>query len=180
MYRLVNAAFIAGLAMHAVAGSAQAPRIVVEPDFLASRDGEHPLETHVAANPRRVGNLIAGSITHTGPNGTPATKVYATVDGGRSWTDVAFPEQRSDGGGDPEVAFTPHGTALFATLNIHPDESGRTQVFLHLYRSEDGGLTWSRPADLGASYDHEMLTVDRTTGRYAGACVPERAVRERV
>ncbi|MFN8571838.1 MAG: sialidase family protein [Gemmatimonadaceae bacterium] len=150
-------------------GNGTSWRIVVEPDFLASRDGNNPhVEMHVAANPRRARNLIAGSITHSGPNGTPATKVYSTADGGRSWTDVAFPEQRTDGGGDPQVAFTPRGTALFASLNMHPDESGRTRAFLHVYRSEDGGLTWSKPADLGASYDHEMFAVDQSTGPYAG------------
>jgi hypothetical protein len=145
------------------------PRIMVEPDVYASRDGNNPhVEVMVAANPRRAGNLIGGAITHTRPDGTPATKAYVTFDGGLTWTDRAFPEQVANGGGDPQVAFTPVGTALFATLNRASDEKGRTGTFLHVYRSEDGGLTWSKPADLGSSYDHEMLTVDQTTGRFAG------------
>ncbi|MGQ0650403.1 MAG: sialidase family protein [Gemmatimonadaceae bacterium] len=147
----------------------RSPRVVVEPDVLASRDGNSPhVEVHAAANPRRARNLIVGSITHTRPDGSPATKVYATFDGGRSWSDAAFPEQMAEGGGDPQVAFTPRGTALFATLNTAPDETGRTRAFLHVYRSEDGGRTWSKPADLGASYDHEMIAVDHTTGRFGG------------
>ncbi len=144
-------------------------RVVVEPEFLATRDGDNAhVELHVAANPRRPRNLIGGAITHTRPDGSSATKVYATFDGGQTWTDTSFPEQIEHGGGDPQVAFTPAGTALFATLMTGPDDTGRTRAFLHVYRSEDGGRNWSRPADLGVSYDHEMIAVDHTTGRYAG------------
>ena len=49
------------------------------------------------------------------------------------------------GGGDPQVAFTAAGTAIFATLATRVDETGRTRAFLHAYRSEDGGRTWSAP-----------------------------------
>lgn len=150
------------------AGTA-APRIIVDPDYLASRDGDNAhVELHVAANPRRPRNLIGGAITHTRPAGTPGTKVYATFDGGQTWIDSTFPEQVEHGGGDPQVAFTPAGTGIFATLTIMPDDTGRTRAFLHVYRSEDGGRTWSKPANLGASYDHEMIAVDHTTGRFAG------------
>ena len=150
-------------------GTSSAARIVVDPEFLVSRDGDNPhVELHVAANPRRARNLVGAAITHTRPDGTPGTKVYATFDGGLTWLDASFPEQIEHGGGDPQVAFTPVGTALFSTLMTGPDETGRTRAFLNVYRSEDGGASWSRPADLGASYDHEMIAVDQTTGRFAG------------
>lgn len=169
---LCGAFFLAGGSAAAQSGGAAAPpaaRIIVEPDVIASRDGNSPhVEPHVAANPRRAGNLVGAAITHTRPDGSPATKVYATFDGGLTWTDVAFPEQIAHGGGDPQVAFTPHGTALFATLNMAPDDTGRTRAYLHVYRSEDGGRTWPGLADLGGSYDHEMIAVDHTTGRFAG------------
>jgi hypothetical protein len=160
-------AALARLPAQASAGTAA--RIVVEPDFPVSRDGNSPhVEVHAAVNPRRPRNLIAGAIAHTRPDGSPATKAYASFDGGRVWSDAVFPEQVANGGGDPQVAFTPRGTALFTSLNMHGDETGRTRAFLHVYRSEDGGKTWSPPADLGASYDHEMIAVDQTTGRFAG------------
>lgn len=163
------AAAVSPAAQSSGAAAPQAPRIIVEPDVIASRDGNNPhVEPHVAANPRRARNLVGAAITHTRPDGSPATKVYTTFDGGLTWIDVAFAEQRANGGGDPQVAFTPHGTALFATLNMAPDETGRTRAFLHVYRSEDGGKTWSAPADLGGSYDHEMMAVDHTTGQFAG------------
>src|SRR5215831_701609 len=151
------------------AGSLVGQRLIVDPDFLVSRDGNNAhVEVHVAANPRRARNLVGAAITHTRADGTPATKTYASFDGGQSWSDTVFAEQMSYGGGDPQVAFTPRGTALFTTLNTAPDDTGRTRAFLHVYRSEDGGLTWSRPANLGASYDHENIAVDQSTGRFAG------------
>ena len=101
-------------------------------------------------------------------DGGSATKAYVSRDGGIVWNDVIFPEQREMGGGDPQVAFSAVGTALFATLATGPDETGRTRAFLHSYRSEDGGATWSDVYNLGASYDHPMLVADQTTGPFSG------------
>lgn len=160
------------LAPGALSGGQQAkpvPRIVITPDYLVSRDGDRPhVEIMAAANPRNPRNLLAGAITFTRPDGGTATKAYVTRDGGLVWSDVTFPEQKEMGGGDPQVAFTAAGTAIFATLATGPDETGRTRAFLHSYRSEDEGETWSDVYNLGASYDHPMLVADQTAGRFAG------------
>ena len=145
------------------------PRIVVSPDYLVSRDGDRPhVEIMAAANPRNRRNLLAGAITFTRRDGGAATKAYVSRDGGIVWDDVIFPEQREMGGADPQVTFTAAGTALFLTLNTAPDETGRTLAFLHSYRSEDEGVTWSGVYNLGGSYDHPMLVADQTTGPFAG------------
>ena len=144
-------------------------RIVVSPDYLVSRDGDRPhVEVMVAANPRNPRNLLAGAITFTRRDGGTATKAYVSRDGGIVWDDVVFPEQREMGGGDPQVTFTAAGTAIFLTLASGQDETGVTRPFLHSYRSEDEGRTWSDVYDLGASYDHPMLIADQTTGQFAG------------
>jgi hypothetical protein len=150
-------------------GSAGA-HVVIEPNVLVSRDGDFPhVELMVAANPKNRRNLVGGAITATRRNGGMATTAYASHDGGYSWIEAAFPEQRTFGGGDPQVAFTAHGTALFTTLAVVFDEdTGRTRAALHVYRSEDGGIQWSAPINLGMSYDHEQLVVDQSTGRFAG------------
>ena len=144
-------------------------RILVEPDVVASRDGNAPhVEVHVASNPRNRNNLIAGAISHTRPDGTPASKVYYTKDGGLTWSDVSFAEQIQWGGGDPQVAFSETGTGFFATLTTGVDDFNRGRALLHVYRSEDGGASWEKPAMLGWSYDHPMMTVDRTRGPFGG------------
>lgn len=166
------AAGLLALALTAPGLSAQANgavRILVEPDALVSRDGAGAhVELQVAAHPRWAQVLLGTAIAHGRPDGSPGTRVYASADGGSSWTEATFPEQRRWGGADPQVAFTPAGTALFATLNSRPDETGRSRAFLHVYRSEDGGRSWSTPADLGASWDHPMIAVDGTVGPFAG------------
>lgn len=149
---------------------AAAARIIVGPNILVSRDGNFPhVELMVATNPKNAKNLIGAAITATRRDGGTATTVYASSDGGYAWTPHTFPVLLERGGGDPQVAFTAHGTALFASLVHVTDETGRTRAALHVYRSRDGGANWdARPVDLGYSYDHEMIVADQSTGRFAG------------
>ncbi len=168
---------VACLGLLAVAGSvavagepAGTARIVVGPNVLVSRDGDFPhIELILAANPRNVKNLLGGAITYTRPKGGTACRTYATLDGGGTWNASEFPEQVEWGGGDPYVAFTPQGTALFCALTMAKDEKTQQRAFMHVWRSEDGGRTWQQePADLGCSYDFEKMAVDQTTGTFAG------------
>jgi hypothetical protein len=150
----------------------KAARILVGPDMLASRDGEFPhVELMVAANPRNPKNLVGGSITLSRPGGGSACRTYASLDGGNQWTESQFPEQVEWGGADPQVAIGPHGTAYFAALSLQKNELGDSHAILSVYRSEDGGMTWGRPAHIGdvaSSYDHEQMVVDSTYGKFAG------------
>jgi len=144
-------------------------KVIVGPNILASRDGNfYHAELMVAANPKNPKNLVGAGITATQADGGPACKTYVTFDGGYTWSASALPEQVQFGGADPQVAFSPHGTAYFAALAMVRDEKGRGRAALHFYRSEDGGRTWLKPADLGGSYDHPQIVVDKTYGPYAG------------
>lgn len=58
--------------------------------------------------------------------------------------------------------------AYFAALSSVKDDMGRKRLAIHFYRSEDGGREWSKPLDLGYSYDHPQIAVDQTLGRFAG------------
>jgi hypothetical protein len=49
-----------------------------------------------------------------------------------------------------------------------PDEEGRDRGFMHVYRSEDGGISWGDAIDLRYSWDHPQLAVDHTVGRFGG------------
>ena len=148
----------AGLAAAACA-AADAPRVVVGPNILVSRDGDVAhCETMIAANPKDPKNLLGGSIVMARPDGGAANKAYVSFDGGSTWEDVVIPLEMSEGSGDPQVGFGASGTAYFVGLSDG-------MVF---YRSEDGGRTWGKPIKLGDGHDHEMLITDLTTGPYAG------------
>jgi hypothetical protein len=138
-------------------------RLVVGPEILVSRDGDFPhVELMIAANPKQPGNLVGTAIIGASPSPEETTSTYASFDGGASWKAVPLPEARASGG-DPQVTFTEAGTALRASL-VGLAEETRPRSALHVYRSEDGGSSWSRPVDLGGPYDHDQIAVDRTGG----------------
>jgi len=147
------------------------PRIVISPDYLVSRDGNIPhAETHIAANPLDHRNLVGASIVGARPEGGWTNRLYVTHDGGGTWKWIDFPEQMDFGSGDPQVAFTPHGTALFIGLanGSVSDENDRPRGGMHIYRSTDGGTTWRQAQLVCCSHDHEQVVVDTTLGRFAG------------
>ncbi|MGH9367835.1 MAG: sialidase family protein, partial [Thermoanaerobaculia bacterium] len=148
-----------------------APRIIVGPNILVSRDGDVPhVELMVATSPRTTKNLVGGAITATRPGGGMACRAYSSTDGGYSWKASEFPEQVEFGGGDPQVAYTAQGTALFVALTMNKSDKGKDCASMHVWRSEDGGNRWLAPAEIkcSPSWDHEQIVVDYTKGKYAG------------
>jgi hypothetical protein len=156
-------------AADAAIASQGAPKITIGPNMLVSRDGNFShAELGVAVNPRNHKNIVSAAITASRGEGGYACKTYATTDGGGSWVDSSFREQLEFGGGDPQVGFGLHGTAYFTALAFVKDDVGHVRGGLFFYRSEDGGKTWEKPANLGYSYDHEVMTVDQSSGRFSG------------
>lgn len=167
---LILVPLVARAADAKASSSQEAPKITVGPNMLVSRDGDFPhAELSVAVNPRNPKNILGAAITASRPEGYAwACKTYASTDGGGSWVDSSIREQLEFGGGDPQVGFGLHGTAYFTALALVKDDNGNPRGGLFFYRSEDGGKTWQKPANLGYSYDHEVMTVDQTFGKYAG------------
>lgn len=134
------------------------PRILVGPDVAVSHGGPFPqVETMIAAHPTDAQRLIAGSMVLGDPEA--GTRVYASADGGSTWWRGHLPGQAASGG-DPEVAFTPRGTAIFADLGVVKQPDGRSSSPVYVWRSEDGGRTWQKPVVLAdESYDHPWITV---------------------
>ncbi|HEY3929104.1 MAG TPA: sialidase family protein [Candidatus Koribacter sp.] len=169
---LAVAGFLTIFPLAAIAGDSAtqgAPQVKVGPNMLVSRDGDFShAELGVAVSPRNPKNIISAAITASRGEGGFACKTYASTDGGSSWTDSSFREQLEFGGGDPQVAFGLHGTAYFTSLAFVKDEKGNERGGLFFYRSEDGGKTWQKPADLAWSWDHEVMTVDHSYGKYSG------------
>ena len=155
----------------AAAADAASPRIQVGPNILVSRDGDVPhVELMLATSPRNAKHLLGGAITWTRAEGGTACRGYASTDGGRTWKTAEFPEQTRLGGGDPQVAFTAQGTALFVALAFGKKDDGKTCVPMQVWRSEDGGGSWGPMIEIPCdkNWDHEQIVVDYTKGKYAG------------
>jgi hypothetical protein len=100
-------------------------------------------------NPRDPKNLLSAAIVL---GETDAIAVYASKDGGRSWsraTTTPGGRTRFDGL-DPAVAFDHEGTAYFLSM----DSGAEVAV----WKSSDGGFTWSKPAPVpGVGWDRPWI-----------------------
>jgi hypothetical protein len=145
-------------------------RLVVEPDVLASHDTASPhVEMTVAASPVDARRLLATTIV------ADRTKTYLSVDGGYSWSGHDFDDPEViAGGSDPQTFFTRRGTALFITLGSGTRPDGRSLSLLLVYRSEDGGVTWSPKIAIGgdSQWDRPIVTMDKQGSIYIAATAP--------
>ena len=137
-----------------------AGRIVVEPDVLASHDTSAPhVELTVAASPLDARRLVAAGIVDE------RTKVYASVDGGHTWTAHDFDDPEvTAGSGDPQTLYTPKGTALFVTLGEGKKPDGRDTAPILAFRSEDGGTAWGSKIVLTADSSDRPLVAAGAKG----------------
>jgi len=138
-------------------------RIWVEPNILVSLDCDIPhLEPTLAVNPRDPMNMLGAAIVFARPGAGHTCKTYASKDGGYTWLDTAFPERLTFMSADPQVAFSPTGTAYFLMLSTGRGMTG------HFYRSTDGGLNWKPPVAISNLGDYPQMVVDSTSGKYGG------------
>ena len=152
-----------------LAGDQHALRIFVGPDFRVNRESDAPhFETHVDADPKRPRQLVGASIAEPGGRSV----AWRSDDGGFIWRQIRFPgepqHQRMYASGDPQVAYTKEGTALFVTMSWRSQaKRGRG---IDIFRSPDGGVTWDTATFVFGDYsvDHPQLATDRTSGRFAG------------
>ncbi|OFV81513.1 MAG: hypothetical protein A2Y78_03470 [Acidobacteria bacterium RBG_13_68_16] len=142
--------------------NAAGPRIVIEPNVLVSKDGDTShAELYVAAHPTDPKKLIGMGTVFRDVGGKVTNEIYATTDGGQTWTGFNPPQQLNNNSGDPWVGYSRRGTALAVALL--PAE----RLWMWVYRSEDGGMTWEDGVRAGWC-DHDHLGVDLGTGPFAG------------
>ena len=86
--------------------------------------------------------------------------VFASRDGGRSWTRHDFPYEQC---GDPQVAMPPTDRQLSWARALPGRLAGRPDWLIALH-SADAGWTWdAAPALLGTSHDHDAVAVDMSS-----------------
>jgi hypothetical protein len=93
-------------------------------------------ETAIAINPRHPHNIVAGAATFDGQQFT--NSAYVSMDGGNSWKTITALTNTDEGAG---LAFDNSGNCYYATM-----QGGLSPVCVV---SQDGGLTWSQPANFG-------------------------------
>lgn len=101
------------------------------------------VETYLAVNPTDSTNMIATALADSEEGGV----AYVTRDGGDTWRRVDGPGDPVFPGGDPMVDFDGQGRAYLSTL-----ASG-----FSVWRSADGGRTWSGPAEVEGTFDRQWV-----------------------
>jgi hypothetical protein len=153
-------------AVHMSEGSPniQAAGTVVHHRTIASSDmpDSPQVEPRLAIAPKNARHLLIGAMLfRRNAGGDSECSPMASFDAGATWRRAALPQRDGvTGGGDPWVAFDQAGTAYLSCLHGVRTESGERTSGVGVYRSDDGGITWTGPAMLpGRAYDRPVLVV---------------------
>jgi hypothetical protein len=139
------------------------------PDVQAtqSNPNQSRSESVVAINPTDTSNLIAASKKFIDP-----VKYHFTVapvfskDSGATWAEATLPKPGSwDGMTDPVLAFNQLGHAFLVVEPLRFDPNDITPTGIQVFRSTNGGQTWSQPQSL-----IEGRRVDRNDDKSWMAC----------
>jgi BNR repeat protein len=149
---------------------AQTIRVGANIQLVQTKEDRPLAEPHIAVHPAQARHLLAAAIVADPGEAFSARQtcaVFLSADGGRSWQRHNFAIAHC---GDPWVAITPSGQAVFAVLGTHPAVASPTGgIGLLVFHSSDGGRTWPEtPLALGRGHDHETLAVDASSPKRAG------------
>jgi hypothetical protein len=131
-------------------------------------------ESHLNANPLNAANLVGASKKFRNPATYDFTlAAYYSFDGGESWGESApftllgnaDPRLVWSGISDPVVAWDNAGNAYLVALPF-PPEGGYNTLGMAVYKSADGGRTWSGPNFIHQSTrdDKQWAAGDRSPG----------------
>jgi hypothetical protein len=112
-------------------------------------------ESSIAVNPLNPDIMVAGSKRFTNPSQYQfSLAVYSTFDGGQSWTEAAPLTLLPDWAGtsDPALSWDNQGHAYLVALPFGPG-ADTPLIGIAIYKSTDGGRTWSSPNLIHQSED---------------------------
>ena len=166
---LTRSALIAAILLRASAAAGatgEAAAISVGPNVRVSAAHAERLhhEVTMAASPSDPGRLLACAMIFDAKDASRHVIAYLSKDGGRSWAPT-LEVGVTTFVGDPTCAFGPAGEAYLAALPLHQESAADHETLV--YRSTDGGATWSKPVSL-PFIDREWLVVDQSSGPRRG------------
>src|SRR5688572_21599090 len=137
------------------AAAAMEPGIVVGENVRVTRDETPYVEPYVACHPTRSGRCIAVATKFAGARpDIPVSLV--TTDGGATWEEKPLPVGPLQHAVDAWVTFTESGIAYASFLVIEPEQS-KTKIVV--FRSGDGGDSWTRRSTIAAERSFDRPTV---------------------
>jgi hypothetical protein len=150
------------------------PSLRIQGRTIAARGpAEHLLyEPHLTQDPTTPGRWLAASIVRGSAPKYPESQkdqpcaAFVSTDDGRSWSRHDFPVTACY---DPWTAITPDGRFLVSMIAASADYPQLGDSGLLIFRSDDGGRTWSdRPVGLFRGHDHTVMVVDWTSSAHRG------------
>jgi hypothetical protein len=140
--------------------------------FSPSRDNARS-ESELEVNPLNSSNMVGASKRFINPTTYAFTMAaYSSFDGGESWAEAPpltllgnqDPNRAWSGISDPAIAWDNRGNCYLAALPFPGPTSPFATLGIAVYKSADGGLSWSGPNFIHESTqdDKQWATSDRT------------------
>jgi hypothetical protein len=159
-----HAIALLSLLLAARAAGAQTIRVAPPTEIAHETEPRRFTEPHLAVHPANPRHLLAAAFHASMSDSIEAVhrstrcSTFASIDGAATWTRHDFPLVDCF---DAQVAITPDGQAVFLAVGIFEPIVPARNLWLVVYHSGDGGVTWDdKPTVIGRGHDHPTVVVD--------------------